>query len=83
MSKAIIFFADGLEECEALIKAASAQAEAISDFGDIRVLNGRYGPYIKKGGDNYRIPKGRDAASLTKEDCEQIIASAPAARKKK
>ena len=72
-----------LEECEALIKAASAQAEAISDFGDIRVLNGRYGPYIKKGGDNYRIPKGRDAASLTKEDCEQIIASAPAVRKKK
>ncbi|MBK7148508.1 MAG: type I DNA topoisomerase [Bacteroidetes bacterium] len=40
---------------------------------DIQVLNGRYGPYIKKGKDNYRIPKDRSAEHLTLEDVLQII----------
>lgn len=39
----------------------------------IQVLNGRYGPYIKKGKDNYRIPKDRSAEYLTLDDVLQII----------
>lgn len=39
----------------------------------IQVLNGRYGPYIKKGKDNYRIPKGQSAEHLTLEDVQVII----------
>ncbi|MDD4421003.1 MAG: type I DNA topoisomerase [Bacteroidales bacterium] len=43
---------------------------------DIHVLNGRFGPYIKCGKDNYKIPKGKNAKKaeeLTLEDCQNII----------
>ena len=43
---------------------------------DIYVLNGRFGPYIKHGGANYKIPRGTDPASLTEEQCRSIIESA-------
>ncbi len=39
----------------------------------IQVLNGRYGPYIKKGKDNYKIPKDKTADLLTLEDIQLII----------
>ncbi len=39
----------------------------------IQVLNGRYGPYIKKGKDNYKIPKDKSAEYLTIEDVMMII----------
>lgn len=47
--------------------------KVINDFGDIRVLNGRYGPYLTRDKQNYRLPKGTDAEKLTKEDCIEII----------
>ena len=52
--------------------------KVIADFPDagIQILNGRYGPYLKKGKENYRIPKKQDAASLTLEDCLAIISKA-------
>ncbi|HHV03975.1 MAG: type I DNA topoisomerase [Bacteroidales bacterium] len=40
---------------------------------DIRVLKGRYGPYINHNKKNYRIPKGTDPESLTLEDCRNLI----------
>ncbi len=43
----------------------------------IQVLNGRYGPYIKVGKKNYKIPKDREAAELTKEDCLFIMENQP------
>ena len=39
----------------------------------ISILNGRYGPYLKKDGTNYRIPKGTDASTLTEAACLDII----------
>lgn len=42
----------------------------------IEVLNGPYGPYLKQGKRNFRIPKGTEAAALTLEEAQQIIASA-------
>ena len=39
----------------------------------IKILNGRYGPYISFNKNNYKIPKGSDPASLTLEDCRKII----------
>ena len=67
-----------LAECVSLIEAASGKTEAntlIAEFKDsgIQVINGRYGPYIKSGSSNYRIPKGTDAASLTESMCKEII----------
>jgi DNA topoisomerase-1 len=49
------------------------QKKVISDFDDIQVLNGRYGPYITREKNNYRIPKGTDPAKLTRDECLAII----------
>ena len=74
-----------LEECISLIKeqaeATKAAAAPIAEFGDIKVLNGRYGPYIKQGVTNYKIPRGKDAAQLTEADCPAIIAAAGTTKK--
>jgi len=42
---------------------------------NIKVLNGRWGPYIAEGKNNYRIPKSTDPASLTFDDAKKIIAA--------
>jgi DNA topoisomerase-1 len=54
-------------------KNESDKKKVIKDFGDIMLLNGRYGPYLVKEKQNYRLPKGTDAEKLTKEDCIKII----------
>jgi DNA topoisomerase-1 len=56
-------------------KTESDKQKVLKDFGEIQVLNGRYGPYITKEKKNYRIPKGTKPESLTKEDCIGIIES--------
>ena len=51
---------------------------------DITVLDGRFGPYIRHNGNNYKIPKDIDAARITPEQCREIISSTqPAKRKSK
>ena len=47
------------------------------NFGDIRVMNGRFGPYIKSGKKNYKIPKGVDPKKLDESACQEIITEAP------
>ncbi len=42
----------------------------------IEVLNGPYGPYLKRGRRNFRIPKGTDAKELTLEAALEIIEKA-------
>jgi DNA topoisomerase-1 len=54
-------------------KNENDKKKIIKDFGDIMLLNGRYGPYLVKEKQNYRLPKGTDAEKLTKEDCIKII----------
>ena len=54
-------------------KKESEKKKVIKDFGDILVLNGRYGPYLTRDKENYRLPKGTEAEKLTKEDCVKII----------
>lgn len=67
-----------LEECSGIIeeglnKSAANPVMAEYKDSDILVINGRYGPYIKHAGSNYKIPKGTDAATLTEEACLEII----------
>ena len=51
---------------------------------DIQVIDGTYGPYIKHAGNNYKIPKDTDPATLTEGKCKDIIAnSEPTGRKKR
>jgi DNA topoisomerase I len=56
-----------------LEKNETDKMKVLRDFGDIRLLNGRYGPYLVKDKQNYRLPKGTDAEKITKEDCISII----------
>lgn len=44
---------------------------------DVQVLNGRWGPYIKVGKKNVKIPKGTDPESLTLKDCLELAEKAP------
>ena len=39
----------------------------------IQILEGRYGPYIKQGRKNYKIPKDSDPKELSAEQCLKII----------
>jgi DNA topoisomerase-1 len=54
-------------------KGETDKKKMIMDFGEIKLLNGRYGAYISRDKKNYRLPKGTDADKLTKEDCIRII----------
>ena len=68
-----------LEEAVDLIKAhreaeAKKVLKAFDENPDIKVMNGRFGPYIVYKKQNVKIPKGKDAESLTLEDCMAIVA---------
>ena len=68
-----------LDECVALLSESTpgtpASNPVLREWGNIQIINGRYGPYLKADGNNYRIPKGTDVASLTEADCQSIISS--------
>lgn len=44
---------------------------------DVQVLNGRFGPYIKAGKKNVKIPKDKVPADLTLEECLTLAENAP------
>ena len=74
-----------LEEAKELY-AAKLQAEAeknIADFGDgIKVLKGRYGPYITDGKKNAKIPKDTEPQDITHEQAKKLLAEAPTGKKR-
>lgn len=82
-------YAVSLDTALELIKAdAEKRAKmTIHDFTEagIRVLNGRFGPYITDGKKNVKIPKDQDPAKLTVEQCKELLDKAPvrAARKRR
>jgi DNA topoisomerase-1 len=66
--------------------AAKIKSEAeknINDFGDgIKVLNGRYGPYITDGKKNAKIPKDVKPEKITHDEAKKMLDEAPAAKRK-
>ncbi|MBR1514337.1 MAG: type I DNA topoisomerase [Bacteroidales bacterium] len=50
---------------------------------DMRVLNGRFGPYITYKKSNYKIPKGTEPSTLTYERCLAIVEDPKNAPKKR
>ena len=74
------------ERCLELVAAkkkldAEREIHVWEDEG-IKVLNGRYGPYITDGKKNAKIPKDTDPKSLTLEQCQELIAAAPERKKR-
>ena len=57
------------EDAERLIKNFEEEG--------IQILKGRYGPYITNKAKNARVPKDREPASLTLEECIELLAAAP------
>jgi DNA topoisomerase-1 len=69
-----------LKDAKALIaEDAEKKAERnIAEFeGGIKVLNGRYGPYITDGKKNAKIPKDVEPKDITLEQAKEILAVAP------
>ena len=62
-----------LDEAVALLQQKKQADEPLHVFGDIQVLNGRFGAYIKTPQGNYRIPKSTDLQALTEAACRELI----------
>ncbi len=56
---------------------ANMVIKAFDDNPDIRILNGRYGPYIKAGKKNVRIPNGKIPEELTLSECLELAEKTP------
>ncbi len=78
-----------LEQAEELIlqKRADDASKILKEFDEepeLKVLNGRFGPYIVFDGKNYKIPRTvKEPASLTLEQCKEIIENQPAPKARK
>jgi DNA topoisomerase-1 len=78
-----------IERCIEIIEAkrkADAEKE-IKVFAperpDVRLLNGRWGPYLAIGKDNFRLPKGTDPLTLSLQDCLQLAEEQGGGKSKK
>ena len=66
---------------EALPLYQAKVAAMIADWGEIQIINGAYGPYIKGPGrrNNVRIPKDRDPKTITEAEAREMLANKPKA----
>lgn len=76
-----------LEEAVELIKnkEEAERKKLVKKFEeepDLEILNGPYGAYISYKKKNYKIPKGKEAADLTLDDCKAIMEAAANAPKR-
>ena len=64
-----------LDQAEELYEAK--KASIIADWGDIKIIRGAYGPYVKGPGrfNNVKIPKEQDPTKLTQAEAEAILAT--------
>ncbi|MFZ5999231.1 MAG: DNA topoisomerase, partial [Bacteroidota bacterium] len=74
-----------LEKAVELIEAkriadANRTIKLFPENPDIQILNGRFGPYIKAGKKNVKIPKDKVPAELTLEECVALADAAPEKR---
>ena len=70
-----------LEEATSLIEQKREEdrkrvLRTFDEDADLQMLNGRFGPYLSKGGKNYKLPRNKDLNALTYEDCKAIIEAA-------
>jgi DNA topoisomerase I len=56
---------------------AEREIKVFEENPEVKVLNGRFGPYIAVGKKNVKIPKDKDPKSLTLEECLDLAEKAP------
>ena len=65
-------------------KRADAEREIkVFEDASIRILKGRYGPYVTDGKKNARVPKGSDPARITLDEARRLIEAAPPPRSRR
>ena len=62
-------------------KDRNAVIKLFDENPEIKILNGRWGPYISFKKNNYKIPKTTDAAALTFDDAMKLIDKEPTVKK--
>ena len=77
-----------IEKAIEIIEAKEKEAanNIIAEFTEeplIQILKGRYGPYIKSAGKNFKIPKDVEPETLDRSACEELIAAGPTKRRAK
>ena len=70
-----------IDEAIAAIEAkkksdAEKLIKSFEENPEFQILNGRWGPYIKAGKENVKIPKDLDPASLTYDECVKLVEEA-------
>lgn len=62
----------------------AARELKLFEGSNVKILNGRYGPYITDGAKNAKIPKEREPQTLSLSECEELLAQAkpPAGRRR-
>jgi DNA topoisomerase-1 len=58
---------------EKRLKDANKLIKVFEEDENLKLLNGRWGPYLAYGKDNYKLPKGSDANILTFEECIKLV----------
>ena len=58
---------------EKRLKDANKLIKVFAEDENLKLLNGRWGPYLAYGKDNYKLPKGSDATILTFEECIKLV----------
>ncbi|MGC9330906.1 MAG: type I DNA topoisomerase [Bacteroidales bacterium] len=76
MDRAVEVIKEGME------KNKKKEIKSFPDHQNIKILNGKYGPYISYKKKNYRIPKSKKPESLTYEECMQIVNKRQTKKKK-
>lgn len=71
----------GIELVQAKLAGAAAKTLRKFEGSDIEILDGRYGPYITDGKKNANLPKDTKPEDMTLEECQKLIAAAPAKKK--
>jgi DNA topoisomerase-1 len=62
-------------------KDLNAVIKVFEENTEVKLLNGRWGPYISFKKNNYKIPKSTDATKLTLDDCLKLIEKEPTQKK--
>jgi DNA topoisomerase-1 len=68
---------------EKLQVEANRLIKSFDERPDVQLLNRRYGPYLKIGKDNFKLPKGTEAEKLSLDECIEISKSDAAKPAKK
>ena len=63
-----------MDDAISLIEQQKSAEAPIHQWGDIQVMHGRYGNYIRTPKGNYLIPKGTSAEELTEAQTRDILA---------